>query len=330
MKLLNLMFCHLCLLVALSWPPAAAAQTATVQNAATERPLTAQESQQAVQTIAQLVAANYLFADKAEAAAELLRSKAAAGDFNRQTDAALLNLQISALLAKATQDTGFELVPLTSGAPLATGQPLADTGQHQHDAFETGMLDPRVGYVRIRGNFDYPGQFQLIDEQFRALASVDALIIDLREADQATLAVAQQMLSYFVEPDTTLARLQFQQQADNIRTVALTKATPFKPALPLYVVNSAFVAGSWEFFGYTLQHLDKAVIVGEETMGLGSLSRTYPVNERLAIRLNHARLTHPLTGHHWDNEGIVPDYFYASRDAFQQAYQLALAGLAAK
>lgn len=165
-----------------------------------------------------------------------------------------------------------------------------------------------------------------MSEQFRALANADALIIDLRQADHASLSVALQLLSYFVEPGTAIAKLQKQRQVETIHTPA--QASPFKPSMPIYIVNSAFVAGSWEFFGYTLQQHHKAVIVGEETMGVGYLSQTYPVSDHLAIRLNHALITHPQTGNHWDNQGVIPDFPHTSATAFDQAYQLALAGLA--
>ena len=321
MKFLYLMF----LFWALSWP-----LRSTAQSTALGPLLATEEIQLAVQNIARQLEDNYLFPEKAKVAATLLRSKLRAGDFHGQYDFLLLNLQISATLAQSTNDSGFELIQ-QSAITLTEGQPqLANNPVNQHDEFVTGILDHNIGYVKITGNFDYPDSHKLIAQQLRLLSTVDALIIDLRQADAATISVAQQMISYFVQPGTTIANLQLKEHVETITTGNTADVQTFKQDLPLYIVNSAFVAGSWEFFGYTLQHFDKAVVVGEKTMGVGYLSQEFKVSDSLAIRMNHALLTHPISGEHWDNEGVVPDYFYDSDDAFEKAYQLALSQLSSK
>lgn len=327
MKFVSLLFLLVFSVAVRSQPPAD-----NVDDTQMVSTLTAEQTQQAVQRMAQHIEANYLYPEKAKAAAAMLRGKLAMGDFNRQYDVGLLNLQISTLLAKATDDTGFELVPYAANTRLDGTKPsisISSASQHQLDRFETGMLNQRIGYVRITGNFDYPDRNLMIAEQFQPLASADALIIDLRQADHASLTVALQLMSYFVPPDTAIAHLQMQQHTNAIHTVQLTEKTPFKAAMPVYIVTSAFVAGSWEFFSYTLQQHDKAVIVGEQTMGVGYLSQPYPVSDQLAIRLNHALITQAPSGSHWDEKGVEPDYAFSSNDAFDKAYQLALARLAA-
>jgi hypothetical protein len=321
MKFLYLIF----LLGALSWP-----LRTTAQSTALGPLIATEEIQLAVQNIARQLEENYLFADKAKVASTLLRAKLRAGDFNGQYDFLLLNLQISSMLAQLTNDSGFELIQ-QSAITLTDGQQqLANTPTNQHDEFVTGILDHNIGYVKITGNFDYPDGHDLIAQQFRLLSTVDALIIDLRQADEAAISVAQQVISYFVQSGTTIANLQLKQHVETITTGNTADVKTFKQDLPLYIVNSAFVAGSWEFFSYTLQHFDKAVIVGERTMGVGYLSQVFRVSDSLAIRMNHALLTHPISGEHWDNEGVVPDYFYDRNDAFNKAYQLALAQLSSK
>jgi len=313
------------ILLALSWPlPGKAQSTALGPLLATE------EIQLAVQNIARHLEEHYLFSEKGKAAAAILRSKLRAGDFNGQYDFLLLDLQISTTLAQATNDPGFALVQQAAIALTDTRHQLSSPPVNQHDEFVTGILDQNIGLVKISGNFNYPDNQKLIAQQFRLLSNVDALIIDLRQADEAAIAVAQQLISYFVPPNTTIANLQLQQHAEPITTGHPGDERIFRPDLPLYIVNSAFVAGSWEFFGYTLQHFDKALIIGEKTMGVGYLSQVFSVSDTLAIRMNHALLTHPVSGAHWDNEGVVPDYFFDSDDAFNQAYQLALAQLSAK
>jgi hypothetical protein len=321
MKFLYLIF----LFWALSWPLRSDAQSTALGPL-----LVTDEIQYAVQNIARHLEDNYLFSEKAKAAATLLRSKLHAGDFNGQYDFLLLNLQISSTLAQSTNDSGFELIQQSAISLTDVKQHLANIPTNQHDEFIAGILDRNIGYVKITGNFDYPDGHELIAQQFRLLSTVDALIIDLRQADEAAMSVAQQMTSYFVQPGTTIANLQLKDHVEPITIGNTAYMKTFKQNLPLYIVNSAFVAGSWEFFGYTLQHFDKAVIVGEKTMGVGYLSKVFKVSDSLSIRMNHALITHPISGEHWDNEGVIPDYDYDSVDAFNKAYQLAVAQLSSK
>jgi len=312
------------LLSLMSYLPSAA----MVQAAELTPLLTTTEIHQAVQNIVHELQHNYLFADQGKSAADKLQAKLAAGDFDGQFDFALFNHEMSSILAQMTSDSGFELIQQSTTTLAEFDHNHNALPGKQHDAFEAGILEHNIGYLKITGNFHYPNSSDLLAEQLRLLAGVDALIIDLRQADEATLTLAQQLISYFVQAETKIANVAFHQGVETLTAGATPGFEKFKQDFPLYIVNSAFVAGSWEFFGYTMQHFDKAVIVGESTMGLGYFSKVVRISDSLLFRFNHASITHPLSNNSWDNHGVVPDYFFQGDAAFNKAYRLALEHIA--
>ncbi len=294
------------------------------EQSSVQNPLiSSDEIPSAIQNISRELHNTYLYPDKAKVAADKLLVKYRAGDFNRQYDFSLFNHEITTTLIQSTNDSGFELIqqqPVTISFDNKTN---ADFPTKQHDAITTEILDHNIGYLKITGNFHYPNASDILAEQLRLLVGVDALIIDLRLADEAAIAIAQQLISYFIQSGTHIANVKFNHHVEALVAGTTVGFELFKQDFPLYIVNSSFVAGSWEFFGYTLQHFDKAVIVGEDTMGVGHIIKVVRISDTLSIRMNHAMITHPVSNENWDNHGVIPDYFFQGDAAFNKAYQLA-------
>lgn len=313
----------LCLLFALSYSSLPQAQVAPfVPELSTE------EIHLAVRNIARELHDHYVSPTQATVAATQLLAKLTAGDFNGQYDFALLNHQITQVLTQATANAGFELLT-PQGTALLHSEAQGSTPDRQHDAFTAGILQHNIGYLNITGHYHYPDGPALLAEQMRLLEGVDALIIDLRAADEASIAVALQLMSYFVEPGTQVAKIQFNRHAEALYAGSHQGFAQLKPEFPLYIVNSAFVAGTWEFFGYSLQQLKKATIVGEPSMGYSQIPKVVRISDHLALKMNYAIITHPTLDENWDNQGVVPDYFYASEQAFLQAQRLAVQRISA-
>ena len=92
---------------------------------------------------------------------------------------------------------------------------------------------------------------------------------------------------------------------------------------PVYILTSSFISGTGEFFSYTLKHLHKAVIVGEQTMGVALISKKQKVNEFISINMPIAIPIHPATNTNWDQVGVAPDYAVKANASFEMAYKLA-------
>lgn len=309
----------------LSWP------VLSQQWQPQQKPVLAPDDiQLTIRNIADELQHRYVDPVAGQLAAEKLISTWRAGGFDRQDDVAFLHHQITNLLWQSTGDSGIGLLPRQPAIPLADDQSALNSLAKQHDSIKVEILPHNIGYLQISGNFNFPNRQALLTEQFRFLAGVDALIIDLRLADAADIAVAQQMLSYFVPPGTKLANVKFNQHSQLLTASPSEGFEPFKQDFPLYIVHSSFVAGSWEFFSYTLSQFDKAVIIGETTMGVNQLSQVVNVSDTLAMTMTYAVITQPTSHESWENDGVVPDYFFSAKTALQKAHQLALSKVTEK
>jgi hypothetical protein len=254
-----------------------------------------------------------------------LLAKLALGEFDGYTDISYLQHQLTHWLVQSTRDPSLSLVEQDDAALLTEPSKLLAAAALQHDAVKAEISAHNIGYLQLRGQFNFPDNAAMLAQQLHFLAGVDALIIDLQQADSGKLVLVQQLLSYFVPPGTELARVHFNQHTETLIAAPVPAVARFKPQLPLYIVTSAFVAGGWELFADTLQRRQQAVVVGETTMGIHQLETMVKVSDKLSLQYSHGAIALPQAAASWAEQGVVPDYFFAAKDAVAKAYALAVA-----
>ncbi len=168
------------------------------------------------------------------------------------------------------------------------------------------MLEPGFAYVRL-------SQFQSrsTDDLVRAVEKLKAeadeqlegLILDLRNNPggvlQAAVGVADAFLDsgaiVYTEGRVDDSQLNFEASPDDVLQGA-----------PLVVLVNGGSASASEIVAGALQDQRRAVIMGQETFGKGSVQSILPVNQKTAIKLTTARYFTP-NGRSIQAEGIVPD-----------------------
>jgi C-terminal processing protease CtpA/Prc len=93
---------------------------------------------------------------------------------------------------------------------------------------------------------------------------------------------------------------------------------------PVYVLTSGRTFSGGEDFGYTLQALGRAQVIGERTGGGAHPTRGFPISPAVHIAIPFARSVNPVTGTNWQGTGIVPDIAAPEAQAYDTAYALAL------
>ncbi|MFM1855929.1 MAG: hypothetical protein RLZ83_1238, partial [Pseudomonadota bacterium] len=168
------------------------------------------------------------------------------------------------------------------------------------------MLEPGFGYVRI-------SQFQARtpEDVLRALSDLkqdgggrlDGLVLDLRNNPGGVLNAAVAISDAFLTDGTIVytegrvkdSQLKFKAAPDDLVDGA-----------PLVVLVNGGSASASEIVAGALQDHKRAVIMGRQTFGKGSVQTIVPINERTAIKLTTARYFTP-NGRSIQAEGIVPD-----------------------
>ena len=165
------------------------------------------------------------------------------------------------------------------------------------------MLDNEIGYVKI---IQFQGQTS--DELEKALKGLESkgmkkLVIDLRNDPGGLLDASVEVSSKFLPKDKLVVYLQGRQKND--RKDFLTTGMDTTREYPLVVLVNTGSASASEIVAGALQDSKRALIMGTQTFGKGSVQTVFPLDGG-GIRLTTAKYYTP-SGRSIQNVGITPD-----------------------
>ncbi len=166
------------------------------------------------------------------------------------------------------------------------------------------MLDNQIGYVKI---IQFQGQTS--EELEKALRGLEAkgmkkLIIDLRNDPGGLLDASVDVSSKFLPKDKLVVYLQGRQKND--RKDFLTTGMSVPRDYPIVVLVNTGSASASEIVAGALQDSKRALILGTQTFGKGSVQTVFPLEGGGGIRLTTAKYYTP-SGRSIQNVGITPD-----------------------
>ena len=250
----------------------------------------------------------YVYPEQAKLASSRLIYKLNTGVFGAGSDFLSFRRAVVSTLARVTSDNSFDLIQTSD-------EDNQDLNRLQNADIGAQMLDKNIGYLKISGDFSFPKSSELIEQYFKNIAGVDALIIDLRSIDEGSVELTQKMIGFFVEPDKVIGSVKSNKGTQILKAIETKGFKKFKQNFPLYILNSAFVTGPWELFSFSLQELEKAVVVGKVTMGVGFVNTSAKVGNNLVIEMASGIITGPDVNVSWDEQGVVPQYYTESDEA---------------
>ena len=171
------------------------------------------------------------------------------------------------------------------------------------DSVQHRMLRDGVGYIKIN-NFQGNTQDDLLD----ALSALNrrkmkGLVLDLRSNPGGLLDQAVQVADTFIEggPIVTTSSQDPRQREEKYATRAGTQ-----PRYPMVVLMNGQSASASEIVAGALKNHDRALIIGEQSFGKGSVQVLYELQDDSALKLTVAQYLTPgdvsIQG-----VGIVPD-----------------------
>jgi carboxyl-terminal processing protease len=166
------------------------------------------------------------------------------------------------------------------------------------------MLDKDIGYVKI---IQFQGQ--TAEELEKALKGLEAkglkkLILDLRNDPGGLLDASVDVSSKFLPKDSLVVYLQGRQKTD--RKDFLTTGSEVPRKYPMVVLVNTGSASASEIVAGAMQDSRRAVILGTQTFGKGSVQTVFPLEGGGGIRLTTAKYYTP-SGRSIQNVGITPD-----------------------
>jgi C-terminal processing protease CtpA/Prc len=259
-----------------------------------------------VQSVTEELNKSYIAPDKAKrVSAELLRQLYSGG--YEDYDAERLVKQINKTFYQQTQDPYLELLWSTQ-----LNEPIENTG------LVTEMSDEYIGYVAITGDLTSESSSAFLNDAINKIKQGQAVILDLRQAGTISIENTLQLLSHFLENQTSVGLLEFSKGSRSL----VVNATQQALTMPLYVLTSNFLAGEWELFLHVLKQQQRAVLVGELTMGVDTLVTSKSINEHLYLTFPNAKLIPTDNLDSWGEIGVEPQHVVKADKALIIAYDL--------
>ncbi|MEW6602048.1 MAG: S41 family peptidase [Nitrospirota bacterium] len=165
------------------------------------------------------------------------------------------------------------------------------------------VIDENIGYIKLT-----QFQEQSADDLQKALndlsgKSVNSLILDLRNNPGGLLKGAVDITSQFLPPGKLVVYIKGRNgEKTDFNTVNGNKYFDY----PMVVLVNGGSASASEIVAGALQDWGKAVVLGTQTFGKGSVQTVIPLSDGSALRLTTARYYTPK-GRSIQTTGITPD-----------------------
>jgi len=285
----------------------------------------------AIERIAAAIERVYVFPDKAKAMAELLRKNAAAGQYDRITDAGELAGRLMADIRTVSQDRHLNIVP-QGGAREAGGAFDPHRAARDNYGFErVERLPGNVGYVKF--NLFHPGEEaqQTAAAAMNFVANCDAVIFDLRSNGGGDPEMIAFLSGYLFDKKVHLNSFynRVEDSTSDVYSVEDVPGQKLGEVAPVFVLTSRNTFSGAEEFAYNLKNLKRGTIVGARTGGGAHPVSPQPAGDFLTVMVPYARAINPVTKTNWEGSGVQPDIEVDAADALIVAQREALKRLAA-
>jgi len=161
-----------------------------------------------------------------------------------------------------------------------------------------------VAYVKLRQFQEQsPGDMAAALEK-ASKAGMKALVLDLRNNPGGLLTAAVEVTEEFVDDGKLVVYTEGRVRNQNMRFSAHAKKS--YPALPMVVLVNQGSASASEIVAGALQDWGRAIVVGTQTFGKGSVQTIIPLSDGSGLRLTTAKYFTPK-GRSIHGKGITPD-----------------------
>ena len=167
------------------------------------------------------------------------------------------------------------------------------------------VYDERIGYIRIASFQERTG-----DDLKKALREIEAkarplkgIVLDMRNNPGGLLNQSVEVSDAFLKSGIIVST---RGRSKNMESKAAAKDDGDEPTCPMVVLVNEGTASAAEIVSGALQDNGRAVILGAQTFGKGSVQTVIPLEDGAALKLTTAKYYTPK-GRSIQAEGITPD-----------------------
>ena len=167
------------------------------------------------------------------------------------------------------------------------------------------QFDGGIEYIRLRQFQEQTAQdLEATLEKFAKNGSVQGLVLDLRNNPGGLLTSAVEVTEKFLEPGRLVVYTEGRVRNQNMRFQANAKRTWMN--FPIVVLVNQGSASASEIVAGALQDWGRAVVLGTQTFGKGSVQTIIPLSDGSGLRLTTAKYFTPK-GRSIHGKGLSPD-----------------------
>ena len=182
---------------------------------------------------------------------------------------------------------------------------------------EIKILEGNVGYLKIV-EFMHPQRgMQTAVAAMKFLENTESLIIDLRGNGGGYSGLMQYIMNHYFDGGPTHISTNYYSGKNEIPSKEYSSDLVYgklRVDTPLYIIVDGKTGSAAEFFAYTLQSFDKAVIIGQPTAGAAHRNSFYPLPGNFRISISTAAPINPKTNTNWETTGVIPDHSVRSNE----------------
>ncbi len=167
------------------------------------------------------------------------------------------------------------------------------------------IFDEHVGYVRLAAF-----QERTVEDLKKALQDIDAkgrpltgIVLDMRNNPGGLLNQAVEVSDAFMKSGTIVST---RGRSKNMESKSKARDDGNEPTCPIVILVNEGTASAAEIVAGALQDSGRALIVGTQTFGKGSVQTVIPLEDGAALKLTTAKYYTPK-GRSIQAEGITPD-----------------------
>ena len=293
--------------------------------------------------VADLMTASYVFPETGKAMAVYLRARLSDGAYDSYGETEEFCRQVTADLREISHDNHLFVFHspdearevaarnglLSPEATAAVNLELHDLDRQSNFGFtRVEVLEGNIGYLRLDAFSDADEAADRAVAAMAFLSSTHAVIIDLRGNGGGGGPVLPMLASYFFEGEPVPLSGVWYRATDAVEEAwTLPKTTGKRLAdTGLYILTGSRTFSAAEDFAYSLQALDRAVIVGEATRGGAHPIDVFIVKDGILAQIAVGNSVNPITKSNWEGGGVKPDVAVPADQALETALRLARLG----
>ncbi|MBN1271536.1 MAG: S41 family peptidase [Candidatus Aminicenantes bacterium] len=279
-----------------------------------------------VEKAAKALEEEYLFPEMGKKVADMLLENLSSGLYDDQTRAGRLADKLTDDMVHISKDIHLWIEarnPLVDQSIYPENYSIEELRRDNYGFRKTEVMPDNIGYIKFDMIHDDEEALEIAASALASVADCEALIFDIRDNIGGEWGVANLIISYLLNEQTTINYL-FDRTGKIIETKKTLEDIPgmrFDPDLPVYILTSRITASAAEAFAYALKHFNRATVVGETTIGAAHPSKEIVLNKIFRMSVPFRRSENAVTKTDWENVGVIPHIKVKASEALKAALE---------